>query len=53
MKLSIQGLLLLIPGFIMSCQENHQAESMKPRTIITADGEVDDMDSFIRMLLYA
>src|SRR4030042_577690 len=25
----------------------------KPRTIITTDGEVDDMDSFIRMLLYA
>ncbi len=25
----------------------------KPRTIITTDGEVDDVDSFIRMLLYA
>lgn len=25
----------------------------KPRTIVTTDGEVDDMDSFIRMLLYS
>ena len=25
----------------------------KPRTIITTDGEVDDMDSFIRLLMYA
>ncbi len=25
----------------------------KPRTVITTDGEVDDVDSFIRMLLYA
>ena len=28
-------------------------ESSKPRTIITTDGEVDDVDSFIRMLLYS
>lgn len=54
MKLSIQCLLLLIPGFIISCQENQPAaERVKPRTIVTTDGEVDDMDSFIRMLLYA
>ena len=25
----------------------------KPRTIVTTDGEIDDVDSFIRMLLYA
>ncbi len=25
----------------------------KPRTIITTDGEIDDVDSYIRMLLYA
>lgn len=30
-----------------------QAEQSKVRTIITTDGEVDDMDSFLRMLLYA
>ena len=27
--------------------------SAKPRTIVTTDGEVDDADTFIRMLLYA
>jgi len=25
----------------------------RPRTIVTTDGEIDDVDSFIRMLLYA
>ncbi len=30
-----------------------QASSAKPRTIITTDGEIDDVDSYIRMLLYA
>jgi hypothetical protein len=28
-------------------------KSEKPRTIVTTDGEIDDVDSFIRMLLYA
>ena len=28
-------------------------KSKKPRTIVTTDGELDDVDSFIRMLLYA
>jgi len=32
-----------------SAQKN---SSQRPRTIVTTDGEVDDMDSFIRMLLY-
>ena len=26
-------------------------QSSKPRTIVTTDGELDDVDSFIRMLL--
>ena len=30
-----------------------QNSSEKPRTIVTTDGEIDDVDSFIRMLLYA
>ena len=30
-----------------------QKKSSKPRTIVTTDGEIDDVDSFIRMLLYA
>ena len=28
-------------------------ETIRPRTIVTTDGEVDDVDSFFRMLLYA
>jgi Protein of unknown function (DUF1593) len=30
-----------------------QSKSTKTRTIVTTDGEIDDVDSFIRMLLYA
>lgn len=30
-----------------------QSTAAKPRTIVTTDGEVDDVDSFIRLLLYA
>jgi len=30
-----------------------QSHAAKPRTIVTTDGEVDDVDTFIRMLLYA
>lgn len=55
-------LLLILP--IWSCSDSsnqmaensensNSAESQKPRTVITSDGEVDDMDSFIRMLLYS
>jgi hypothetical protein len=29
------------------------AQATKPRTIVTTDGELDDVDSFIRMLLHA
>jgi hypothetical protein len=29
------------------------AQSSKPRTIVTTDGELDDVDSFIRLLLHA
>lgn len=34
-------------------QEEAQKAPVKPRTIVTTDGEIDDVDSFIRMLLYA
>src|SRR3954470_14920213 len=30
-----------------------QAATSKPRVLVTQDGEVDDMDSFIRYLYYA
>lgn len=34
---------------LVSAQPNME----KPRTIVTTDGEIDDVDSFVRMLLYA
>ena len=45
--------------YIFSCQPKTDTdleptpEPKKPRTIVTTDGEIDDVDSFIRMLLYA
>ena len=53
---------MLLPGFILiltACVPTNTAESdlphekSKPRVIVTTDGEVDDIDSFIRFLLYA
>ena len=41
-------MLLLASPVIMA-----QTVTEKPRTIVTTDGEIDDIDSFIRMLLYA
>ncbi len=46
---------------LVSCQpggpapENPEAADLshRPRTVVTTDGEIDDVDSFIRMLLYA
>lgn len=35
-----------------SSSEQTNIKKSKPRTIITTDGEIDDIDSFIRMLLY-
>lgn len=34
-------------------EETKEDNPTKPRTIVTTDGEIDDVDSFIRMLLYA
>ena len=44
-------ILLLSVGF--SSMAYAQTVTEKPRTIVTTDGEIDDVDSFIRMLLYA
>jgi hypothetical protein len=30
-----------------------QSKTLRPRTIVTTDGEVDDQDSFMRLLLYS
>ena len=50
MKTSLLSLIamLIFPLFIANGQQTE-----KPRTIVTTDGEVDDQDSFIRLLLYS
>ena len=53
MKHILQILLLIVfvlTDFYPASAQN--VSSQRPRTIVTTDGEVDDMDSFIRMLLY-
>ncbi|HMQ64523.1 MAG TPA: DUF1593 domain-containing protein, partial [Flavilitoribacter sp.] len=54
MKSKTKLLSLLAAGvvFLTHCQPVQEAVS-KPRTIVTTDGEIDDVDSYIRMLLYA
>ncbi|MCC6725025.1 MAG: DUF1593 domain-containing protein [Saprospiraceae bacterium] len=39
--------------FALHCSYLAAQSSAKPRTIITTDGEIDDVDSYIRMLLYS
>lgn len=39
--------------FSLVQQVTAQTKTSQPRTIITSDGEVDDFDSFIRLLLYS
>jgi len=46
-------LLFLCAVILTGCSKEPVVVQDKPRTIITTDGEVDDMDSFIRMLLYS
>ncbi|MCY1721946.1 DUF1593 domain-containing protein [Prolixibacteraceae bacterium Z1-6] len=46
-SLYLISFLLVFPVFNF-----HTEAQQKPRTIVTTDGEVDDMDSFIRFLLY-
>jgi hypothetical protein len=48
---SILFILVCLVGLVE--QSLAQTNTSKPRTIVTTDGEVDDVDSFIRMLLYA
>ena len=56
MKTLLSFALLVI---LFACQPESESknesapEPQKPRTIVTTDGEIDDVDSFIRMLLYA
>jgi len=48
------AILFICSAFLIACSpSNNHDESSRPRTIITTDGEVDDVDSFIRMLLHS
>jgi hypothetical protein len=53
-----RALMTIIAFFVLFALTNCtsspalQAGPEKPRTIVTTDGEVDDMDTFIRLLLY-
>lgn len=48
--------VLILVGIILtlltSCT-NHKKETLKPRVIVTSDGEIDDECSMVRFLLYA
>lgn len=48
-KIVLLTVLLFFQFYIVMAQMANE----KPRTIVTTDGEIDDVDSFIRMLLYA
>lgn len=50
---NVKYLLLLLVGLISVTGATAQTTTNKPRTIITTDGEVDDVDTFVRMLLYS
>ncbi len=48
-KIVVLTILLFFQSYLAMAQMANE----KPRTIVTTDGEIDDVDSFIRMLLYA
>jgi hypothetical protein len=51
----IRSALFMLLAMLAGASTDAMAQSTtaKPRTIVTTDGEVDDVDSFIRLLLYA
>jgi hypothetical protein len=52
MKSRISIFVLLFFAIAINSIGQTNSKSSKPRTIVTTDGELDDVDSFIRMLLY-
>jgi len=46
-------LVLTVVSAKAQISNHHLQKSVKPRTIVTTDGELDDVDSFIRLLLYS
>jgi Protein of unknown function (DUF1593) len=53
MKKIITATCMIACLLVHACTVMAQTTNAKPRTIITTDGEIDDVDSYIRMLLYA
>jgi Protein of unknown function (DUF1593) len=49
----MKSVFLLTLSFLILSASLSEAQSHKPRTIVTTDGEIDDVDSFIRLLLYS
>ena len=43
----------MISILLVACALPQSDDVIRPRTIVTTDGEVDDYDSFIRLLLYS
>jgi hypothetical protein len=53
MKKQVFYLLLFVCFTIKTINSEAQKNITQPRTIVASDGEVDDMDSYIRLLLYS
>lgn len=55
MKKLIFFAIFLIAGMISfsACKNEVKETSSKPRIVVTTDGEVDDQNSFIRLMLYS
>jgi hypothetical protein len=53
MKRKILYLVMVAGCIIGASAADAQKGAARPRTIVTTDGEFDDMDSFIRLLLYS
>jgi hypothetical protein len=53
--MSARTIPMLLIAFLIGFAEQAtcQTTTLQPRTVVTSDGEVDDFDSFIRLLLYA
>ena len=49
----ILSLIFLFVFIFCGCNTSVPAEDIKPRIVITTDGEVDDMNGFIRFLFYS
>ena len=47
-----KSILLILFSFVLLSSSLLQAQQPRVKTIVTTDGEIDDVDTFIRMLLY-